>query len=71
MYTITTPTFDRVTLHLDRRWYPDGDITIETRRAAGGQGRISGMTLGGKQLKAYRISHDQLVKCRKLVITAD
>ncbi len=71
MYTITTPTFDRVTLHLDRRWYPNGDITIETRRATGGQGRISGMTLGGKQLKAYRISHDQLVKARKLVITAD
>lgn len=71
MYTITTPAFDRITLHLDPRWYPGGDITIETRRKAGGQGRISGMTLGGRQLKSFRISHDQLVRGRRLVITAD
>lgn len=61
-YTITTPTFDKVTLHLDRRYYPAGDITIETDRTSSSQLYIKSMTLGGKPLKSYRISHKQLTE---------
>ena len=67
-YTLTTPTFDRVTLHLDKRYYPQGDLVIEARRSAPDRSIIKKMTLGGKPLKSYRVNHDALVKGRRLVI---
>ena len=65
-YTLTTPVFSKVTLHLDSKYYPDGDITITTDRTSGEQLYIDRMTLGGKPLNAYRISHADLVKGRNL-----
>ncbi len=68
-YTLTTPVFDKVTLHLDPKYYPNGDITISAPHASASQIYIKNMTLGGKSLNSYRISHDQLVKGRQLVMT--
>ena len=56
-YSITTPVFDRVTLHLDPRYYPNGDIVIEKT----GSGSIKGISLQGKPFNRFRITHDQLV----------
>ena len=67
-YTLTTPTFDRVTLHLDKRYYPQGDLVIEARRSAPDRSIIKKMTLGGKPLKSYRVNHDELIKGKKLII---
>ena len=67
-YTLTTPTFDRVTLHLDKRYYPQGDLVIEARRSSPDHPFIKSMTLGGKRLNSYRVGHDELVKGRRLVI---
>ena len=67
-YTLTIPVFDRVTLHLDRRYYPQGDLVIEARRPSPDRSIIKKMTLGGKPLKSYRVNHDELVKGRRLVI---
>lgn len=67
-YTLTTPTFDRVTLHLDKRYYSQGDLVIEARRSAPDRSIIKKMTLGGKRLNSYRVGHDELVKGRRLVI---
>uniref|UniRef100_A0AB33J266 GH92 family glycosyl hydrolase n=1 Tax=Prevotella sp. GTC17254 TaxID=3236794 RepID=A0AB33J266_9BACT len=64
-YSLTMPVFDKVTLHLDRKYYPQGDIVIERQTKAD---RIHSMTLGGKPLSKYRISHDELVKGGHLVI---
>ena len=44
-YALTKPVFDKVTLHLDKRYYPKGDIIID----------------GTKPLKKHRISHSELV----------
>ena len=65
-YTLTTPVFDKVTLHLDPKFYPQGDITIETDRTSPSQLYIKSMTLGGKKLNGYRISHKQLVEGKTL-----
>lgn len=57
-YTITTPSFERIeidTMH--------GTILIESE---GSGNYIHSMTLGGKSLKRYRISHDELIKAREL-----
>ena len=66
-YTLTAPVFDRVTLHLDKRYYPNGDLVIEANRTDKQAGRIQRMTLGGKPLGRYRVSHEELTKGGKLV----
>lgn len=65
-YTLTTPVFDKVTLHLDSKFYPQGDITIETDRTSPSQLYIKSMTLGGKKLNGYRITHKQLIDGKTL-----
>lgn len=66
-YSLTTPVFDKVTLHLDKRYYPQGDLVIEARRQQPGGYLIDHMTLGGKRLSRYRISHSELVKAGHLL----
>ena len=46
---------------------PQGDIVIEANRDLDGQKFISSMSLGGKKLSRYRISHDELTRGRHLV----
>ena len=67
-YTLTSPVFDKVTLHLDRRYYPDGDIEISTDRTSPSQQYVKHVVLGGKRIDRYRISHKELVSGRKLVM---
>ena len=67
-YTLTTPVFDKVTLHLDPQYYPKGDLVIRTIRSQAGDGLIQRMTLGGRPLHRYRISHDDLIQGRSLEI---
>lgn len=66
-YTLTSPVFDRVTLHLDKRYYPSGGLTIVANRPTPSAHLISKMTLGDKKLNSYRVSHDALVKGGTLV----
>ena len=61
-YTLTTPVFDKVTLHLDKAYYPHGDIIIQTRRTADGQRYIKRVVQNGKALPSFRISHKQLTE---------
>ena len=65
-YTLTTPAFDKVTLHLDPRFYPNGDITIETDRTSPSQQYIKSITIGGKKLNGFRIAHRQLMEGKTL-----
>ena len=67
-YTITTPVFDEVTIHLDPKYYPQGDITITTTHGKGTGRYIQSMSLGGKPLHSYRISHAQLIGGRHLTM---
>ena len=67
-YSLTPPVFDRVTLHLDPRYYPGGDIVIskDAGLTVEGERPSPAVTLGGKPVGRYRISHDELVKGRTL-----
>ena len=65
-YTLTTPAFDKVTLHLDPKFYPNGDITIETDRTSPSQQYIKSITIGGKKLNGFRIAHRQLMEGKTL-----
>ncbi len=55
-YTLTAPVFDRVEIATAA-----GPLVIEARRPSGDGAYIRRMTLGGKPLDRYRISHDELV----------
>lgn len=60
-YTLTTPTFDKVTIKLDPKWYQASELIIETKREKPEDIYIDKMELRGKKLDKYRISHDELV----------
>ena len=55
-YTITTPVFDRAEIDTAA-----GTLVIEAVRPTGSEGYIRRMTLGGRPLNRYRISHDELL----------
>lgn len=65
-YTLTSPVFDRVTIKLDERYYPGGSLTIEAERPSADAIYIGSMTLGGKKLNRYRVSHEELLRGGKL-----
>ena len=67
-YTVTSPVFDKVTLHLDSRYYPDGDITITADRSNATGKYIKSVSLGGKKLNCFRISHKDLIKNKNLIM---
>ena len=62
-YTLTTPIFDRVTIHLDPKYYPQSQLIIEK---TGNGPYIRRATLGGKTLKNLRISHEELTRAGTL-----
>lgn len=54
-YTLTTPAFDRAEIDTAR-----GTLVIEALRPSADAAYIKSMKLGGKPLKKYRLSHDEL-----------
>lgn len=65
-YSLTSPVFDKVTLHLDKRYYPKGNLVITAQRPSKDSYLIKSMTLGGKPLNRYRVSHEELVNAGQL-----
>ena len=62
-YTITSPVFDEVEIDTSH-----GTIRIEAPHTGSADIYIESMTLGGKPLKNYRISHDELMQGKNLKI---
>lgn len=62
-YTITSPVFDEVEIDTSA-----GTIRIEAPHTGSDDIYIESMTLGGKPLKNYRISHDELMQGKNLKI---
>lgn len=65
-YTLSTPVFDKVTIHLDPKYGGRDKLVIETERPSPESLYIHEMELGGKKLSRYRITHDELVQGGKL-----
>lgn len=65
-FALTTPTFKRVTLHLDKDYYPKGKLVIE-RDGSEGAKYFKSISVGGKTLKnTYRINHHTLMNAGTL-----
>lgn len=65
-YTFTTPVFDKISLRLDDFHYQGQTIEIETVRPSREAVYIDKIVIDGKRWSSYRISHDELVKAKKI-----
>lgn len=65
-YILTSPVFDKVTIQLDKRYYPKGELVIETKRNSPDDIYIQNVMLGGKKHKGYRITHQDLMNAGTL-----
>ena len=70
-YTLTAPTFEKVTITLNPKWYNGHNELVISKSGSNENGReakresydrISDITLGRKTLKGYRISHEELTR---------
>ena len=62
-YTLTTPTFDKVTVQLDPKYWGKKELVIKKE----GQGDyIKEIRLGNKKINKYLISHDDLIKAGEI-----
>lgn len=60
-YMLTTPTFDKVTIKLDPRYYKEKELVIKAVRPDANADYIQGVKLGGKKHAGFRINHDELI----------
>jgi len=65
-YTLSSPVFDKAVVRLDPAVWGRDSLVIEAERQAPGDIYIRQMELGGKPLKRYRISHDELIRGGRL-----
>ena len=61
-YTLTTPTFDKAVIYLDKKYYPGDLLVLETKKRKENHSVISRMEWKGKPLGTYFIDHNELVK---------
>lgn len=61
-YTITTPRFDKVTIHLDPKYYKNDTLVIEKN----GTGRLESYTIDGKTTNSFFINHEALTNAKKI-----
>lgn len=66
-YTLTTPVFDKVVIKLDPKWYKNTELIIEKNSKSDDHIIIDEVTLGGKKINKFRITHDELVHGERLI----
>ncbi|MCC8170853.1 MAG: GH92 family glycosyl hydrolase [Parabacteroides sp.] len=60
-YTFTSPSFDKITIKLDTRYYPKSELTITTDKNPEEDIYIKSIEVGEKKYNSYFISHQKLV----------
>ena len=65
-YVLTSPTFDKVTIHLDERFYPKGKLVIDSKHDTPEAVYVKEVKAGDRKLKGFTLSHEQLVNAGTL-----
>ena len=65
-YVLTSPTFNKVTIDLNKKFYPKGELVIESMHNNPEDIYIKEVTADGKKLKGYTISQEELVNAGTL-----
>ena len=66
-YTVTAPVFDKVTIHLDKKYHGTDKLVISAP-GAGRNTRVKSLEMGGRKLDTYRVKHADLMKSGELKI---
>ncbi len=66
-YTLTTPTFDKVTITLNPDFYSQKELVIEVANKDSDSDYINKIEMNGKKC-GYRVNHNDLVKAGKITI---
>lgn len=67
-YTITTPIFDKIKIKLDDDFYNSDELVIKVEKGEEPEAMfIDYVTIDGKKLKGYKISHEQLTNAKEIV----
>lgn len=61
-YEITSPVFDKITIHLDQRYYPGKSITLICKNNSPENMYIQSVKFNNKPWNEFQISHDELFK---------
>ncbi|MDW3194977.1 MAG: GH92 family glycosyl hydrolase [Cytophagales bacterium] len=61
-YALFTPSFDKVTIQLNEKYYGNSEIVLQTDRESDSSSFINRMSLNGKPYKSYFLSHQDLTK---------
>ncbi len=61
-YTLTTPVFDKITIHLNKQYYGNKSLIITKE----GKGKINQVMLDGKVNQGFFITHKKLVESKEL-----
>ena len=69
IYEIGSPLFNRIVVHLDRRYYPGRQFAIEAKNNSPENVYIQSATLNGKPLDKPWIYHSDVVKGATLILT--
>lgn len=64
-YTLTTPTFDKITITLNPDFYSQKELVIEVANKESDSDYIKKVEMGGKKC-GFRINHNDLIKAGKL-----
>ncbi|MEG1544393.1 MAG: GH92 family glycosyl hydrolase, partial [Tannerellaceae bacterium] len=70
-YVLTSPTFDKVTISLDSKYYPKGELVINAPHATPDDIYIRQITAGGKKLSGYTLSQEALINAGTLDFQLD
>ncbi|WOD42666.1 GH92 family glycosyl hydrolase [Hwangdonia lutea] len=62
IYTLTTPRFNKITIHLDNRYYKNNTLVIDKN----GTGKLESFTINGKTNKSFFVSHEALTNAPKI-----
>lgn len=68
IYEIGSPIFEKVTIHLDEKYYPGGKFVIEAKNVSKDNMYIQSATLDGKPLSKPWFYHSELVDGGSLVL---
>jgi predicted alpha-1,2-mannosidase len=66
IYTLTIPVFDKITIHLNSKYYTKDKLVIE--KVDGSGAFINSFLLNGKMYNKYFISHEALVNSNELKV---
>lgn len=65
-YALTTPAFEKITIHLDEKYYPSSQLQITTDRAPEEAPYLKGIRLKDKPLKSFFVNHFELFEAGQI-----